>query len=103
MDLTPDLAKDIADSKWAVILDACRVAGVELRRVETTEGQGSTWTHTLAPETLFGLTRTLYNWRGESWLCLIGVEDLSPGEGLTATAWQNTGQAVQLIRQRFRL
>jgi hydrogenase maturation protease len=103
MDLTPDLARDIAQSEWTIVVDACRAEGVDLRRVEAAVGQGEIWTHTLAPESLFELARTLYGWPGGAWLCLIGVEDLSPGEGLTATARRNTGRAVQMIREQFRL
>ena len=44
------------------------------------------------------LSRKLYGFTGEAWLCSIPGDDFGVGEGLSAKAQGNVARAVELLR-----
>ncbi len=101
--LTPELASDIATASSVVFVDADSTRGeVRLERIsEGSEPRGLT--HDLSPGALLRMARVLYGFAGEGWLCRIPVRDLSVGEGLSDEAEAAARSAADLLSRTFSL
>src|SRR5579862_6353263 len=77
---TPELAAEIAGFKRVVFIDASVDGELRLDGIEA--HSASFFTHAADPAEVVTLSRALYGFSGEAWLCRIPGEDFSHGEGL---------------------
>jgi hydrogenase maturation protease len=97
--LTPDLARVLADVRLAIFLDAGVPAEGEPVRVLRVEagGSSSTLTHTGDPRALLGLAQALYGRAPEAWLVTVAGEDFGLGEHLSAAALRHMSTALERV------
>ena len=95
---TPELAAEIAGARRVVFIDAC--ADSEHVRLDPLPDHSSTaLTHSIDPGTIVALSRRLYGFAGEAWLCRVPGIDFTVGEGLSETGEVNAELAVELLRR----
>jgi hydrogenase maturation protease len=93
---TIELAADIAAARRVIFIDAA--IGGEVR-LEAVDGKyGNYVSHAASIGEIVALSRKLYGFTGEAWLCRIPGEDFGVGEGLSARAQCGVAQAVELLR-----
>jgi Ni,Fe-hydrogenase maturation factor len=101
LQLTPEMAEEIAGYDSVVFLDAdVDAKQVELEPVDSVPGP-SALTHVAKPSEIVALARTLFGFSGRAYTCRIPVSDLSEGEGLsplTETFAQQASRAVAGLR-----
>jgi hydrogenase maturation protease len=98
LQLTPEMAEEIAPFEQVVFIDADLEPGEP--RLEPTKAErqaGSAVAHALSPEVLLALAERLYGFRGQGWLCRIPGEDFSEGTGLSDMAAMNAAIASRLL------
>ena|ERR1035438_1854578 len=93
---TIELAADIAGAGRVIFVDAA-VEGT-LRLEPLVESNGNYVSHATRLGEIVALSRKLYGFTGEAWLCRIPSEDFGVGEGLSARAQGNVPSAVELLR-----
>lgn len=91
MQLTPELAMDLAEVEALLFLDAsCDLppGEVDCREVSppAADGPARSFTHHMKPDTLLGLCRDLFGRSPRAWLVTAGAADFEGGERLTPTA-----------------
>ena len=108
LQLTPELAQEMAGADTVVFIDAD--LGADAVRIQRLVGQGPVeqsagrmaFTHALTPETLVALSRALYAFQGEAFVCRIPVRDVSPGEGLTPSTTACAAEAAREVGSLLR-
>lgn len=105
LQLTPELAEEMAGADTVVFIDAD--LGADAVSIQRLVGQGpldqsGAFTHVLAPETVVALSRALYSFQGEAFICRIPVCDVSPGEGLTPSATACAAEAAREVGSLLR-
>ncbi len=98
--LTPELACDIAGASTVVFIDSEATPGeVRLERIrEDSDPQGLS--HDFSPAALLQIARRIYGFAGEGWLCRIPVRDFGPGEGLSDEAEAAARAAADLLSEK---
>lgn len=96
--LTPELAEEIAPADTVIIIDA-DVAPGEPRLEKVEEHPDNPLTHVVRPAELVELSRRLFSFRGNAWLCRVPGIDFGQGEGLSAEAEANARAAADLLRR----
>ncbi len=91
LQLTPELAMDLAEVDAVLFLDAsCDLSPGEVDCREVTpplaDGTARSFTHHMKPDTLLGLCRDLFGHSPRAWLVTAGAADFDGGEKLTPTA-----------------
>jgi hydrogenase maturation protease len=96
LQLTPEVAEDIAGYDTVIFIDAdAGAAGVSIEPVNQPP-QPSSLTHVSEPAEIVELSKALFGFAGRAFLCRIPVNDFSPGEGLSRRA---NALAVQAARK----
>ena len=95
---TPELAAEIAGARRVVFIDAC-TDGEQVQLHPLPESSSPALTHSLGPGAIVALSRRLYGFTGEAWLCRVPGEDFGVGEGLSETGECNAELAAQLLRE----
>jgi hydrogenase maturation protease len=100
--LAPEISEDIAGADVVVFLDADLEPGpARLEPAGPVPASPSPLAHALRPEEVVELSRRLFGFRGEAWLCRIPGEDFGEGEGLSERAAENARAAAALLRMRL--
>jgi hydrogenase maturation protease len=97
LQLTPELATEVARAETVVFVDAdveARTASIEAVRVES--GRGSPLGHSMSPPEIVRLAERLYGFAGRAYLCRIPVESFDR-EGLSLTAETGAADACRLL------
>lgn len=97
--LSPEMAEDIAEADTVVFIDADLEPGET--RIEPVAGPvafSSPLAHSMSPEEVLEMSRRLFGFTGQAWLCRIPAEDFSAGEGLSDLAERNAQKAAGLLR-----
>jgi hydrogenase maturation protease len=84
--LTPELAVDISKASLVVFIDASEAdeaGAVSVRRLDSTPGAGSAWSHHVAPEALVALARELWHASPVVFLVSVGAASLGVGDRLS--------------------
>lgn len=103
MQLSPEMAEDIAAAGRVVFIDADVNPGpARLEPAGSPSASRSPLAHALHPEEALEYARRLYGFKGEAWICRVPGTDFSTGEGLSAEAETNAREAAGLIRKLFR-
>lgn len=100
MQLTPELAADIATFDRVVFLDAA--AGSETVTLEDVPKPAApaALTHVSKPSEIVALSAALFGFQGHALQCGIPVADFTAGEGLSRYAERFASEAAQLLAQR---
>jgi hydrogenase maturation protease len=96
---TIELAADIATAGRVIFVDAAVGGRLRLEQVEESYGSGAS--HVIGLGEIVAVSRKLYGFTGEAWLCRIPGKEFGVGEGLSVKALANVIQAVKLLRQKF--
>jgi hydrogenase maturation protease len=96
--LTPEMAEEIAPADTIVIIDADVIPG-EPRLEKVEEHPDNPLTHVVRPAELVALSRRVFSFRGEAWLCRVPGIDFGQGAGLSAEAEANACAAAGLLRR----
>lgn len=98
-ELMPEMAEEVAPAGRVIFIDADYLPGeVRLEPLKASCCPGLL-SHGLRPCDLLSLTRKLYGFSGEAWLCRIPGEDFGPGEGLSPRAEENALSAARLLAE----
>lgn len=100
-ELMPEMAEDVAAVDRVIFIDADYQPGearLESLKAVCCPGLLS---HGLRPCDLLSLTRKLYGFQGEAWVCRVPGEDFGQGEGLSQAAERNALRAAGLVRTLF--
>ena len=93
---TIELAAEIAAAGRVVFIDAATEGALELEPVDGKYGNYGS--HGMNAGEVVALSRKLYGFNGEAWLCSIPGDDFGVGEGLSAKGQGNVARAVELLR-----
>lgn len=93
LQLTPEVAEEIAPFDLVVFLDASVTAAMP-RLEPVAEGPGSSLTHMCSPGSILALSRSLFGFAGRAYVCHLPIADLSAGEGLSPLARRFAEQAA---------
>jgi hydrogenase maturation protease len=93
LQLTPEVAEEIAPFALVVFVDASVTAGVP-HLEPVAECPESSLTHTCSPGAIVALARALFGFAGRAYVCHVPIADLSPGEGLSPLAQQLAARAA---------
>lgn len=97
LQLTPEIAGDIAryDAVWFLDADA---GATQLTIGAMSESpRSSSLTHVATPEQVIELSRKLFGFAGQAFVCRIPATDFSYGEGLTLNAEELADSAAREI------
>jgi len=98
--LTPEVAEDIAGASAVVFIDADVNPGAPALEALTPEQDSANpLSHSVSPSTLVELARRLYGFHGSAYLCRIPGADFSEGEGLTPETEARARLAAELLRR----
>ncbi|HME09269.1 MAG TPA: hydrogenase maturation protease [Bryobacteraceae bacterium] len=98
LQLTPEVAEDIAPYDAVIFIDA-DAGATELGLAQLDELPSSAvLTHVSRPADIVALSRALFGFTGRAFLCRIPVDDLSLGEGLSRRASAIAAQATEMVR-----
>jgi hydrogenase maturation protease len=98
--LTPDLAADMAEVERVVFVDACE--GLEQLRIETIEPDDSSElssSHHTSPSYLLYLAKQLYNHVPVATWLMLPARDFGLGESLSQQAQQGVDDALVWLEQ----
>ena len=100
MQLTPELAEEIAAYGRVIFIDADIDPG-EARLEELPEGMAarSALGHALSPVALIFLSRKLFGFTGQALLCRVPGHDFAEGESLSPEAEANARRAAEILRE----
>ena len=93
---TIELAAEIAAARRVVFIDAATEGALQLEPVDGKYGNYGS--HGMNAGEVVALSRKLYGFSGEAWLCSIPGDDFGVGEGLSAVAQLNVERATRLLR-----
>jgi len=99
--LTPDLADDVANADEVVFVDACAQTPpgeIRVREVTTSGENWGAFVHEMSPEVLLDCVKEVHGKTPRARLMMIGAEDFSIGEGLTAKVTSAMEQAIEQLR-----
>jgi hydrogenase maturation protease len=93
--LTPELAADIASYDAVIFIDADLQTDQPV--IEPLEPilTSAPFTHISGPSEILALSTHLFGFKGRGYVCRIPARDLSPGEGLSPQAAAGAEQAAQ--------
>jgi Ni,Fe-hydrogenase maturation factor len=97
LQLTPELALDVADAGTVIFIDAdidAKEAVIE--PIDNGEIGGAPLVHSMRPAEVVWLARRLYGFTGQAYLCRVPVESFE-GEALTETAKVGAVGALALL------
>jgi hydrogenase maturation protease len=98
LQLTPEMAEEIARYDAVIFIDASIGAGVDAEQVRLepvdTSGSTSPLSHVSSPAQIVALARSLSGFSGKAYTCRLPVSDLSEGEGLSRSASRFAEQAA---------
>lgn len=95
---TPELAHDISGFDRVVFIDAdIGTTGVLIESITRQPTEASRLSHVVRPDEIVVLSRELFGFRGEAYLCRIPVCDLSAGEGLSSATAASCANAARQI------
>jgi hydrogenase maturation protease len=99
MQLTPELAAEIAGFDTVVFLDAA--AGIQTVTMEDVPEPtaAATLTHVSRPAEIVALSTALFGFRGRALECRIPVADFTAGQQLSPLAEHFANEAAQLLGQ----
>jgi len=100
LQLTPELAGEIAEAGKVVFIDADLSPGKP--RVEPLGPDPmarSPLGHAMPPHEVVALSRSLYDFRGQAYLCHVPGVDFSEGESVSPEAEANAKAAADLLRK----
>lgn len=99
LQLTPEVADDIAGYEAVIFLDAdAGAAELSIERVDESP-YAAALTHISTPAQIVGLSRALFGFAGQAWLCRIPVNDLSSGEELSRQGRAFAAQASEELER----
>jgi len=94
LQLTPEVAEDIAGYDTIIFIDAdIRMAALSIEALNQVPASPAL-THVSRPAEIVELSRALFGFEGRAFLCRIPVDDLSSGEGLSRRASTLATQAA---------
>ncbi len=97
LQLTPEMAEEIAPYRTVVFLDADAAAPeLSIDDIPAAPLQPPL-THIVGPAEIVALSRTLFGFTGRALLCRLPASNLSHGEGLSPVAEAAAAQAVALL------
>jgi hydrogenase maturation protease len=102
--LTPELAAEIAitGADTVFFLDADPSSTeTTLEPVETRSTRGTPLAHSMSPAEVLELTRRLYGFAGEAFLCRIPAKYFEHGERLSPQAEAGAHAAAKMIQERI--
>ena len=104
LQLTPELASEIADADTVVFLDAaieCAAVSVELVREKAVREKATprALTHASNPSEIIALSTALFGFKGRAFQCRIPVADLAAGEGLSPYSENFAREAARVLLQ----
>jgi hydrogenase maturation protease len=100
--LTPELAVDVAAATLVVFVDARAdaeagaVARASIRAGTATPGA---FTHAATPAGLLALARDLYGAEPPAWVVSVGAASFEPGAGLSPAVWASVPAALAQVRE----
>jgi len=99
--LTPETAAEMAGYDPVIVIDAdVSCSELVLRRLVVDAATAARpFTHHVKPEEVIALSRLLFGFNGQAFLCRIPVSDLGPGVGLTPRAAELARKATEEIRR----
>jgi hydrogenase maturation protease len=98
LQLTPEMAEEIAPFDCVVFLDADIEPGEpRLERISLEAPAGSPLGHSMSAQEVLALATSLYNFRGQAWLYRIPGIDFGEGSGLSELAEANAVKASCLL------
>ena len=101
LQLTPELASDIAAADRVIFLDADpSISEVVCESVAQGTARSTPLTHSVTPFELLRIARRLYNFTGEAWLCRMPAERFEYGEPLTGRAEEAARSAAKLLSEQ---
>jgi hydrogenase maturation protease len=87
MQLTPELAQEVAGAHAVLFVDACVAAkAVRVKRLESLPSNGTPLAHAMTAAEVVALAARLYGFQGEAYLCEVPAVDFGPGEQLSHVA-----------------
>lgn len=94
--LLPEFAADLAQSRWAVFVDAAEVGSESGVRVQSlgVENVADWCTHQADPRALLALTQAIYGRTPEAWWLTASGQNFDLGEGLSGMAERNARQTL---------
>ncbi len=99
LQLTPEIAPEIAPYDLVVFLDASAYPGESRIEPVTADAAAGPFAHSLTPAQVVQLAEQLYGFGGAAFLCRIPGVDFGVGEVLSPTAEANAAAAASLLRQ----
>jgi hydrogenase maturation protease len=100
MQLTPEMAEEIAPAGTIVFIDADVNPGPpSLESLPHLPPPRTPLSHSVNPAELVALARELYFFRGSACVCHVPGVDFSEGEGLSPEAESNARAAAELLRR----
>ena len=100
---TPELADQIAGADRVIFIDADTTPGeTRLEALAPPTGSPSPIGHSISPAETVELSRRLFGFQGEAWICRVPVTDCSVGEQLTPAADSNATRAAALVNAILR-
>jgi Ni,Fe-hydrogenase maturation factor len=102
LQLTPELAHDIAGCDAVIFIDAD--AGASVPSIEPLDQSPAppAVTHISTPAEIVWLSRALFGFAGQAFLCRIPAEDLSCGEGLSRRTTMLAAEAARELEVLLR-
>lgn len=99
MQLMPELAMEFALAEKVFFIDADTTVGKPHVEAIPASVRSQSLAHSLLPEAVVALSRKLYGFHGQAYLCRVPGADFSMGETLTETAEENAVGAARLLRE----
>jgi hydrogenase maturation protease len=101
LQLTPEIAVDVAGAHTVVFIDAdVDAEEASLEPLEAGAGAGTPLMHTITPREIVMLAEKLYGFAGRAYLCRLPVADFD-GDGLSPAAEEGVEGALLLLREFF--
>jgi hydrogenase maturation protease len=100
--LTPEIAETLANSDYAIFIDACPVTEigetVQIYPIEPIDSHNFSLGHISNPRSLLALTKAIYNYAPEACAIAIPAVNFDLGETLSPIAKNGMNQALQQIQ-----
>jgi hydrogenase maturation protease len=97
--LTPELAPDIAPYDRVLFLDADASATIPQIEPIAAAPSAPTLSHASSPVEIVHLARALFKFRGKAYICRIPARDFSPREGLSPECLSAARQTCVIIER----
>jgi Ni,Fe-hydrogenase maturation factor len=99
MQLMPEHALEFAPAEKVFFIDADTTVGKPHVETLPASVRSQSLAHSLLPEAVVALSRKLYGFHGQAYLCRVPGADFSDGETLTQTAEENAAGAAKILRR----